>query len=161
VSAEPPAGSSGQPRRFPLIALGLVVLLIGVGWAVGRSRTHQPVPTLVAPPPTAPAVDGGPELRGELVYGVCCASCHGPDGHGDGAGAAKLSPPPRDFAARPWRFEPTPETIRRITHDGIPGTAMPSFPTMSPTDIEAVAAHVHLLATPPRLPAPQPSGGKP
>ena len=57
-------------------------------------------------------------------------------------------PPPRDFARRPWRFEATLDSIRRITVEGIPGTAMPSHrATLNDRELEVVVAHVHRLAT--------------
>lgn len=138
-----PARSS----RFLLVVAGLVALAVGVGWVVGKLRPGRmelgEQPPTVEPVASVPA----PDRRGELVYQVYCASCHGPEGHGDGTSAATLKPPPRDFAARPWRFEPTSETIRRVTLDGIPNTGMASFRNLPQTDLDAVVAHVHRLAT--------------
>ncbi|WP_425615029.1 redoxin domain-containing protein [Anatilimnocola sp. NA78] len=85
--------------------------------------------------------------RGEILFQVHCAKCHGPEGRGDAEGAAKMKPPPRDFAARPWRFAPTKESIRNVTLRGIPGTAMPSAQAaLSATDLDAVVEHVFQLA---------------
>jgi mono/diheme cytochrome c family protein/peroxiredoxin len=63
---------------------------------------------------------------GELLYRVHCLKCHGPEGHGDPEAIERLTPPPRDFALRPWRFEVTDASIRRVIRDGIPQTAMPA-----------------------------------
>ncbi len=124
--------------RLPLLAIFLTASMVGVGWGVGQWRKAAPVDR-------APV---GAGRRGSLLFQVHCASCHGAEGHGDGSSATTLRPPPRDFAARPWRFEPTKATIRRVTLDGIPGTAMPSFGSaLSPAELDAVAAHVHDLAT--------------
>lgn len=93
------------------------------------------------------AIELSTNRRGELLYLTHCSKCHGPEGHGDGEAAVKLQPPPRDFARRPWRFEPTAESIRRVTSDGIPGTSMPAAKqTFSPTDLDAVTAYVLSLA---------------
>ena len=109
---------------FPLVAAASAALAAAVGWGVGAWR-RQP------PPSSIPVVDNGP-----VVYQVFCASCHGPEGHGDGSSAATLRPPPRDFAARPWRFGPSPDAIRRVILDGIPGTGMASFrAALSPADL--------------------------
>lgn len=100
----------------------------------------------------------GPALRarkpatasasGALVYRVNCASCHGPEGRGDGTSGEKLRPPPRDFSARPWRFDPSKDSIAKVVADGIPGTAMASFKAgLSPTEIDAVSEYVAQLAT--------------
>ncbi|HEY1192038.1 MAG TPA: c-type cytochrome [Gemmata sp.] len=135
----------GRVSRFLLVALGAIGIAVGAGWAVGKLRPARPAPSPAAP--TVEPAPGSDPQRGELVFAVYCASCHGPDGHGDGSAAAMLRPPPRDFAARPWRFAPTPEAIRKVTRDGIPGTAMASFRTLPPADLDAVVAHVERLAT--------------
>ncbi|HZZ80563.1 MAG TPA: c-type cytochrome [Gemmataceae bacterium] len=117
--------------RLPLLALAVASLLAGVGWGVGRWRETPLAPT---------------SSTGALLYQVHCASCHGPEGRGDGSMAGNQRP--RDFAARPWRFEPTPDSIKHVTRVGIPGAAMPAFgSSLSATDIDALAEHVHHLAT--------------
>jgi mono/diheme cytochrome c family protein/thiol-disulfide isomerase/thioredoxin len=63
---------------------------------------------------------------GELLYRVHCLKCHGPEGHGDPEAIERLTPPPRDFALRPWRFAVTEASIRRVIREGIPQTAMPA-----------------------------------
>jgi mono/diheme cytochrome c family protein len=63
--------------------------------------------TLAAPPsagqtPTAAPAD--PELaRGELLYRIHCASCHGPQGKGDGPVAAALTLRPSDLTTATLR----------------------------------------------------------
>jgi mono/diheme cytochrome c family protein/peroxiredoxin len=115
--------------RLPLLALAIAGLLAGIGWAIGRWRA-----------PAQPATPSG-----ALLFQMHCASCHGPAGRGDGASAGNHRP--RDFAERPWRFEPTLKSIRRVTLDGIPGTAMPAFRSSLPVaDIDALATHVRRLA---------------
>ena len=84
---------------------------------------------------------------GRLVFQTQCARCHGPEGHGDGPDAVGLVPPPRDFASTSWRTDPSPDTIRRITTEGIPGTAMTGFGrTLSRAELDALTAHVSGLA---------------
>ena len=49
---------------------------------------------------------------------------------------------------RPWRFEATSSSIRRVVLDGIPGTAMPATRAALPeADIDVLVEHVHRLAT--------------
>lgn len=38
------------------------------------------------------------EARGHRLFQERCATCHGPEGHGDGQNAYNLDPPPPDFA---------------------------------------------------------------
>lgn len=39
------------------------------------------------------------EAHGKRVFGQRCATCHGPEGRGDGQNAYNLQPPPPDFSA--------------------------------------------------------------
>lgn len=119
-------------RSFLFVALGLTAASLALGWAMGRRHEGR----------TSQAVS-----RGQLLYEVNCASCHGLEGKGDGTAAAQLRPPPRDFAARPWRFPVTRESIRKVTLDGIPGTAMPASKSiLSGRDVDAVVDYVYGLA---------------
>jgi mono/diheme cytochrome c family protein/peroxiredoxin len=95
-----------------------------------------------------PRDNPAPIDRGEIVFQIHCAKCHGPEGHSDPESMARQRPPPRDFASRPWRFEVTPVSIRRVITEGSPGTAMPAHrAAITEADIEAVVAHVYGLAT--------------
>jgi mono/diheme cytochrome c family protein len=135
-----------QPVRlgshwFALIAAGTLVTAIGAGWLVGKFRQDRD-----ATPDPSHQVTAG---RGALLFQVHCASCHGSEGHADGPSAGTLRPRPRDFAGRPWRFEVTPSSIRKVILDGIPGTTMPASRTaLPPADIEALVEHVQTLAMP-------------
>lgn len=87
--------------------------------------------------------------RGALLYTVHCAKCHGAEGHGDAEGSEALLPPPRDFAARPWRYEVTPANIQRVIVQGIPGTSMPAFHgALTSADTAALVQHVLALSAP-------------
>jgi mono/diheme cytochrome c family protein len=123
--------------RFAILVILLTVSMVGVGWGIGQWRK---------PTPDAPPSDAA--NQGALLFRMHCASCHGNEGRADGSAVAELRPPPRDFLARPWRFDPTPPSIKRVTVDGIPGTSMPSFhATFSNSDLDLVVAHVQELAT--------------
>jgi len=133
--------------RFFFVALIVLGAAVGGGWVIGAKR-----PLLTGPLPspilTSVPVTFGPDRRGELLFQVHCAVCHGPEGRGDGVSSATLRPRPRDFAARPWRFEVTPESIRRVILDGIPGTAMVSFRSaLAPADVHSLVGYTHHLAS--------------
>ena len=53
--------------------------------------------------PTA-AVAGDAEA-GKASYMANCASCHGPEGRGDGPVAMALDPKPRDFAVAEFKYD--------------------------------------------------------
>lgn len=56
--------------------------------------------------------------RAQQFFSSRCAACHGPQGRGDGAAAAGLSPRPRDFADRSWHARATDEHLRRLLVGG-------------------------------------------
>lgn len=87
-----------------------------------------------------------------------CVSCHGLSGDGLGPAAMLLEPYPRDFRRGTFKFKSTPvgkkptrEDIHRTLHDGIPGTAMPSFRALDESeefakDVEDLVHYVRFLA---------------
>lgn len=87
------------------------------------------------------------------LYRRHCAHCHGISGDGLGPTAAILNPYPRDYRAGKFKFKstmlaspPTNEDLYRIIHDGIPGTAMPSFALLPPDEIAALVEYVKYLS---------------
>lgn len=80
----------------------------------------------------------GDKAKGEVVYAKRCAWCHGEKGDGQGPGAARLIPPPRDFTLGLYKIKtsgPDEITAReddlfRMIRDGMPGTAMPAWKGM-------------------------------
>lgn len=130
---------SSAARGIAVLAAVIAAVFVGRMLRQRSTPLVEPTPTIAAPTENL--------ARGELVYLTHCAKCHGPDGHGDGEAAEKLRPPPRDFAKRPWRFEPTAEAIRKVVRDGIPGTAMVAAKdALSDSDLAAVTAYVLQLS---------------
>jgi mono/diheme cytochrome c family protein len=87
------------------------------------------------------------------LYRRHCAHCHGISGDGLGPTAAILDPYPRDYRSGVFKFkstytaaQPTDDDLRRILHDGIPGTAMPSFALLPPDEREALVEYVKYLS---------------
>ncbi|MGD2071307.1 MAG: c-type cytochrome, partial [Gemmatimonadota bacterium] len=109
---------------------------------------------LLAPRATE-AQEGGDELaRGEEVYVQWCAGCHGVDGTGDGPGAARMLPRPRDFTRALYQVRTTPsgglptdEDILHVIDVGMPGTAMPGWEDLlSRGERDALVAYVKSLS---------------
>jgi mono/diheme cytochrome c family protein len=94
------------------------------------------------------------ELGGKHgLYRRHCAHCHGISGDGHGPTAAILDPYPRDYRPGIFKFkgtysaaQPTNEDLKRVVHDGIPGTAMPSFANLPPDEQEALVEYVKYLS---------------
>lgn len=88
-----------------------------------------------------------PELmaRGRALYAQTCATCHGPEGKGDGPGAKGLNPAPRDFTlGAGWKNGPRLEAIYRTLEEGVKGTSMVSYNYLSKRDRMAL---VHVVKT--------------
>lgn len=93
--------------------------------------------------------------RGKTVYAKRCAMCHGEEGEGEGPGANRLAPPPRDFSEGQYKFKttgfddavPNDADLVRMIRDGMPGTAMPGWAdVLSERDIADVTAYIKIFA---------------
>ena len=87
------------------------------------------------------------------LYREHCVQCHGITGDGLGPTAAFLNPYPRDFRMGKFKFKSTPlrrpptnEDLTNVIRRGIPGTAMPSFQTLSPQEVESLVDYVKYLS---------------
>ena len=89
-----------------LVALSLTsAVLVGCGGSKSEPTTETttettttttPEPAAGAADPTAaPATEESGEAATAALFKTRCALCHGPDGHGNGPGAAALKPAPR------------------------------------------------------------------
>jgi mono/diheme cytochrome c family protein len=116
------------------------------------------------PPPAKDAVQeafrddalSAREARGHRVFQQRCATCHGPQGRGDGQNAYNLRPPPPDF--RESLVKVPRADRRRIIEDGT--AALGRSPTCPPRgraldedDVEALLAWLETASRPgPRSP---------
>jgi len=101
--------------------------------------------------PSAPEAPRSVSDRAQELFSSRCVPCHGPQGRGDGAAAAGLTPRPRDFTDPVWHARATDEHLRRLLSGG--GSAvglsgmMPPNPELA-TDTalrDALVAHVRTL----------------
>jgi cytochrome c oxidase cbb3-type subunit III len=75
--------------------------------------------------------------RGKNIFEAKCATCHGLDGLG-----GEHAP---DIVRRPAVKAFSDEVLLNLIHDGIPEEGMPSFPSISKDDGQAVVAYLRLL----------------
>jgi mono/diheme cytochrome c family protein len=87
------------------------------------------------------------------LYRRHCAHCHGISGDGHGPTALILDPYPRDYRPGIFKFkstfsgsQPTDADLARIVHNGIPGSAMPSFSLLPHDEQLALVEYVKYLS---------------
>jgi high-affinity iron transporter len=104
------------------------------------------------PVPLAPAA--APDLaRGAALYRENCAACHGEAGDGRGPMARGMEPAPIDFTDRARAAERSPFALYQVIEQGLEGTTMPAFASLSAEDRWALAFHVGRFAYPQALAA--------
>lgn len=122
-SGSPP---SDYPSREPL-------------WELSVAARVEPSPTLAA--------------RGEELFHIRCAGCHGLSGEGNGPAAELMQVKPRDLTEGIFKFRSTPkgtmptdEDLFRTISAGFPQYGMPSFEYLSAEDRWALVYHVKSLS---------------
>jgi high-affinity iron transporter len=100
---------------------------------------------LVPAEPPAPA----DPARGAALFAAECASCHGPQGRGDGPAGQALDPRPADFHDAERMDHATPLRFYHALRFGIEGTGMPSFAALAEEDLWALAHYIRTLASAP------------
>lgn len=88
--------------------------------------------------PTTELVD-----LGNRVYRANCASCHGAEGHGDGAAGQNLAIKPRSFDGplNQWKNGASVLNMYVTLEKGLGG--MPNFPALNPEQKYAVIHYIH------------------
>jgi mono/diheme cytochrome c family protein len=151
----------GARARVALIALG-ALLVLDIGRSVYARVGHasptelwQPAPALYAdlawPPGSDVPASASP---GRRLYARWCATCHGPDGRGNGPAAPSLIPRPRDLTRGLFKYKSTPaaepptdDDLAHIVADGLQASAMPHFrDVLTAGEIRDVIAHVKTLS---------------
>jgi mono/diheme cytochrome c family protein len=86
---------------------------------------------------------------GKSIYDRECATCHGPEGKGDGETAAYLTPQPQDFTNAVIQKR-SDEFLTAVIAKGGPAKglseSMPGFPKLSKADVQSVVAYVRQLS---------------
>ena len=99
------------------------------------------------------------EARGHRVFLQRCATCHGPQGRGDGQNAYNLQPPPPDFQESPAKLHVGDR--RKVVEGGTAARGRsPLCPawgrSLGPDDVDALLAWLEAAA---RAPVVAPVGG--
>jgi mono/diheme cytochrome c family protein len=117
------------------------------GWL---DPTEYPAQASQIIPPIDPATVMTPNpalmARGKAIYAQTCATCHGPDGKGDGPGGTGLTPKPRNFTqSAGWKNGTRVEDIYKTLNEGIKGSSMVAYTDLSKRDRMALVHVVQSL----------------
>ncbi|MDO8348755.1 MAG: c-type cytochrome [Planctomycetota bacterium] len=114
-------------QRLPRV-LFLLPLLAACGGASPDDASGK------RPPAPAAAQTSAGEKQAQQLFESLCFTCHGLTGHGDGPGAAALTPKPRTFADNVWQDSVTDEHIQKTIVFGGAGVGkspmMPAQPQL-------------------------------
>ncbi len=105
---QPPAATSGRPNAKP--------------------ETGPNARPAAASPPVAAV---SPLDEANHLFGTLCATCHGPEGKGDGIGGATLVPKPRNYHDAAWQASVSDAQIATAIVKGGPGVG--KSPMMPPS----------------------------
>lgn len=82
---------------------------------------------------------------GKDLFTNMCASCHGAEGKGDGAGGATLNPKPRNFTDTVgWKNGTKISALYKTIEEGIPGSGMTAYEFLAVKDKFAL---IHYIRT--------------
>jgi len=130
------------------ITIGLIAFIFSKGFhegiKIGSTTPPRPVnPNAVATGPDIRALRiSSPEAiaHGKQLFASNCASCHGPEGNGDGPKSAELNPKPRNYHSEKFKNGNAPLQIAKTLQNGLGG--MPAFPLIP---IEDRFALIHFV----------------
>lgn len=115
---------------FAVAAAFLLIMLATAFVTVTESEAQEATATkAINVPPDETVIE-----EGKKVYFRKCVWCHGEKGAGDGPGADRLWPRPRDFTQGTFKIRhsasgelPTDEDLFQTVTHGLPGSAMPQW----------------------------------
>lgn len=111
--------------------LWLAAAVLGAGGllACGGGK-EQPATSGAETTATAQTAAATPDAKQEAqqIFSSRCSVCHGATGHGDGPGAAALTPKPRNYHDKAWQDSVTDDEIEKAIVYG--GAAVGRSPSM-------------------------------
>jgi len=110
---------------------------------LSRAAGATPIPGKIEPA-SDPAQRASDLEHGMRLFATLCATCHGENGSGKISPPSRLLPPPTDLTAR--RFSAA--ALASVLWNGVPGTAMPSYRALKPSDLQALATYMQKLEPP-------------
>jgi high-affinity iron transporter len=125
-------------KRLTPLALSTSLALFGCG------DTDRDLPAryrrLAVPSTLLASVEA--QSRGHELFVKHCALCHGETGQGNGPRREGLTKPPRNFADPVWRQSTSPRRVFFAIREGVRGTAMPAWSSLSEQETWDLTAYV-------------------
>src|SRR5436190_5212722 len=148
MNPKPPAIGTAEHMRGVTPALTYRVLAVGIAGTpmagFAGALTPQQRWNVVAYVNSLRATHAQ-QLEGEGLFTQRCASCHGVSGSGDGALAKSLTRLPPDIGTVAWQIERSDDQLSEAVKAGVPGTAMPPSPELSPAQVQSMVAYLRTL----------------
>lgn len=111
--------------------------------------SHRLAAALLAAYPVPLAPTRAPDFaHGAQLFQQNCVACHGTTGNGDGPAAKALATPPIAFTNQDRARERSVFSLYQIVTQGVDGTPMPSFASLSDDDRWSLALYVSHFAVP-------------
>jgi len=85
------------------------------------------------------------QRAGGAIFAANCAICHGASADGQGRRREGMNPPPANLRLPPWSETINAGRTFLVIRNGVPPTAMPSWPTLTDRQIWQVVAYVTSL----------------
>ena len=92
------------------------------------SKGPEPAAAASVGEAAAPAISAAARSEAKEIFATRCAACHGPDGRGDGPGAAAMVPKPRNYHDAAWQAQVKDDEIEKAIVYG--GAAVGRSPAM-------------------------------
>ena len=125
--------------RRPLV-IGLLMWLVSPGCADVDGDLPRGYRRIEVP--AARLASAEARTHGSALFQEYCALCHGERGDGHGIRREGLTSSPRNFTDPRWRASTTPRRVFFAIREGLRGTAMPSWKSLSERDAWDMTAYV-------------------
>ena len=122
-------------------------MLIALLVVAACSKNNEPPPPTSGVPmaptesgPKGKAAAGAPSEKAQNMFMTVCATCHGPDGTGNGPAAETLNPKPRNYTDPAWQGSVTDDDLKKIILLGGQGVGKSPMMPGNPHHYHAAAA---------------------
>jgi cytochrome c oxidase cbb3-type subunit I/II len=142
-------GRARQLSGFERQRVGSMDMVMGSEPTAKATPPSVPIAMIGGTSPSAPVLHPASDLddlreevsRGGAVFAANCASCHGPDGRGDGKASASLLPKPANLSAARY----SDERLSSVLWNGVASSSMPPWRQLPAEDLRALVAYMQSL----------------